>query len=139
MVGNHRIRWSRAVVGVAAVAASVTFWALAAASPVSQQGVPSEEVLERGRTVYTEQCQSCHGSEGHGDGPAARFVQPKPRDLSKGEWQYAEDGTVEAVSALIRDGIDDSPMTPFDEVLTDDEIRAVASFVVHVLVTEQGS
>ena len=140
MADAHRIRLSRRIVAVSTFFASlVIFFGLASASNSSQEAAPSEEVLARGREVYVDQCQACHGSEGRGDGPAARFLDPKPRDFKSGEWVHAEDGTVEAIVTVIRGGIDDTGMTPFDELLTEEEITAVANFVLHVLATEQGS
>jgi mono/diheme cytochrome c family protein len=116
---------------------SVGFALLAAADvPAGQE--PDAQVLELGKTVYTDQCQSCHGPEGKGDGPAARFLSPPARDLTQGDWQYAEDGTVEAIAAVIRSGIDDTGMTPFEGQLSDEEINAVATYVLHELVVGGG-
>ena len=37
---------------------------------------------ELGRTVYRQNgCASCHGREGHGDGPVSKTLDPKPRDF----------------------------------------------------------
>jgi mono/diheme cytochrome c family protein len=38
------------------------------------------EVLEQGKTVYQAECQSCHGENGKGDGPAAASLDTKPAD-----------------------------------------------------------
>ncbi len=117
------------------VTAGAAFAALGGAEqPAAQE--PDAQVLEQGKSIYAEQCLSCHGAEGKGDGPAARFLDPPARDLSAGDWQYAADGSVDAVAELIKVGIDDTGMTPFEGTLSDDEIAAVASYVVHVLVSE---
>jgi len=58
------------------------------------------EQLEHGRIVYSEQCASCHGQEGKGDGSAARFLDPKPRDFTTAEWKYAGGGTVEEIAQI---------------------------------------
>ena len=93
------------------------------------------EQLEHGRIVYSEQCASCHGQEGKGDGSAARFPDPKPRDFTAAEWKYAGDGTVEESAGVVTEGIDDSAMTPFSDVLSEEQIVAVATYVVNVLVS----
>lgn len=103
-----------------------------------QEQEPDAAVLEQGQAVYEDQCQSCHGPEGKGDGPAARFLSPPPRDLSTGEFQHAEDATVEGLAAVIKGGIDDTPMTPFEGQLDDEQIAAVATYVLHTLVTGGG-
>lgn len=38
------------------------------------------ELLEQGKTVYISECQSCHGENGSGDGPAAAGFISKPAD-----------------------------------------------------------
>ena len=93
------------------------------------------EQLEHGRIVYSEQCASCHGQEGKGDGSAARFLDPNPRDFTAAEWKYAGDGTVEESAGVVTEGIDDSAMTPFSDVLSEEQIVAVATYVVNVLVS----
>jgi high-affinity iron transporter len=40
--------------------------------------VPS---LAEGETLFAAQCASCHGAQGHGDGPAAAFLQPHPTNF----------------------------------------------------------
>ena len=37
---------------------------------------------DAGRDLYRQNgCASCHGPEGHGDGPVARTIEPRPRDF----------------------------------------------------------
>ncbi len=40
--------------------------------------------LARGKEVYMNKCAYCHGESGKGDGPAAQYSSPRPRNLSKG-------------------------------------------------------
>ena len=95
-----------------------------------------DDGLAAGRALYADQCQSCHGREGRGDGPAARFLDPEPRDLTNANgWVHATEGTVEQVVAVIQDGIDDTGMQPFDELLTLQEMTTVASYVLTAIVT----
>jgi high-affinity iron transporter len=44
-------------------------------------GTPS---LARGAAIYRENCSSCHGDAGRGDGASGRGLDPKPADLSAG-------------------------------------------------------
>lgn len=37
---------------------------------------------ETGKRLYQRWCAQCHGDEGKGDGPAADFVYPRPRDFT---------------------------------------------------------
>ncbi len=40
--------------------------------------------LARGKHIYLEKCAYCHGKKGKGDGPAADYTMPQPRNLTKG-------------------------------------------------------
>lgn len=46
-------------------------------------------ILARGRDLYGTYCVGCHGAQGDGEGPAARFLSPKPRDLRKAKVKFA--------------------------------------------------
>lgn len=48
----------------------------------------SEEVLIQGREAYMLYCVGCHGEKGDGKGPAAEFLEPKPRDFTKGIYKF---------------------------------------------------
>jgi mono/diheme cytochrome c family protein len=39
------------------------------------------------KEVFTSRCATCHGASGHGDGPAAAALNPKPRNYTDGAWQ----------------------------------------------------
>jgi mono/diheme cytochrome c family protein len=40
--------------------------------------------LQSGKAVYEQHCAACHGSKGNGNGPAAVWLFPKPRNFSAG-------------------------------------------------------
>lgn len=44
--------------------------------------VKSPELIAHGKELFTNQCVMCHGTAGHGDGPAAAGLNPKPRNFS---------------------------------------------------------
>jgi mono/diheme cytochrome c family protein len=50
--------------------------------------------LEAGKKVFEGlgACASCHGNLGKGDGPASAALNPKPRDLSIGDFKFDTDG-----------------------------------------------
>jgi cytochrome c553 len=37
--------------------------------------------------VFSTRCATCHGASGHGNGPAAQALKPRPRDYSDPAWQ----------------------------------------------------
>ena len=44
---------------------------------------PAQPSIARGQKVYSEKCAFCHGETGKGDGPAAQFSSPRPRNFTK--------------------------------------------------------
>lgn len=50
----------------------------------SKPGKQEPASLMRGKQVYMEKCAYCHGDKGKGDGPAADYSMPQPRNLTKG-------------------------------------------------------
>lgn len=61
---------------VATLPCAATLAALLAATLPAQQ--------PRGKAVYDQWCAGCHGDSGAGDGEAARYMLPRPRDFSRG-------------------------------------------------------
>ena len=90
----------------------------------------SPETLARGATVYEDNCASCHGANGRGDGEAGRDLSPLPADLSMlsrmrmGQWDafmywaVAEGGEPFGTA-----------MPAFKEALEPDEIWAAISYL----------
>lgn len=102
---------------------------LVAGAGLAQQEQPDPKQLEHGHALYVENCQPCHGTEGKGDGPAARFLESRPRDLTAGKWKVIEDGSLPNIVRVISEGVDDTDMEPFTEILTKDEIHDIALYV----------
>jgi DMSO reductase family type II enzyme heme b subunit len=66
-----------------ALLASAAF--AAQAQPVKLEPVQPTPVaadLDAGKKLYQRYCSQCHGDEGKGDGPAANYVYPRPRDFT---------------------------------------------------------
>ena len=56
---------------------------------VSVMSIPSgRDLLALGRQVYQSRCIGCHGPKGDGNGPAATFLSPKPRDFTVGVFKF---------------------------------------------------
>lgn len=77
-----------------------------------------------GARIYAERCSGCHGEQGAGDGPAAAALVPRPKNFRE-----MRDRSLEQLLAVVKKGKTGTMMPPFDGVLTDPEMDAVARFV----------
>lgn len=69
----------------AALTAMLIPISFAAAQPVKLEPIQPTPVaanLETGKKLYGRYCSQCHGDEGKGNGPAADFLYPRPRDFT---------------------------------------------------------
>lgn len=94
-------------------------------------GTASAADPEAGAQRYAQLCASCHGIAGQGDGPAARRMRPRPRDLGDLEWQASVDDAY--LRQIIRDGgiaVGRSPMMmPFGQSLDDAQLEDLIAFL----------
>ena len=92
---------------------------------------------EAGKAVYLQNCSSCHGDTGKGDGPTGKALPVKPRDFSTGEFKFDTDGDGKAgteadLTNVIQKGAmayGGSPlMAPLPQ-LTDQQIVDIIAFI----------
>ncbi len=56
---------------------------------VSIMKIPESEDLQiRGKEVFQQRCVGCHGAKGDGNGLAATFLFPRPRDFTVGVFKF---------------------------------------------------
>src|SRR6267154_2448416 len=65
------------------------------------------EEVNRGRILFAENCSSCHGPSGKGDGGAAASLLPKPANLTAARFSD------ERLSSVLWNGISGSSMPPW--------------------------
>ncbi len=90
---------------------------------LSTQMDPTELVRfeRRGAEVFTRECAGCHGRTGHGDGPAAVALLPKPRDLTTARFSDP------ALSDVLWSGVPGSSMPGWHDLPAND-LRALAAY-----------
>ena len=71
-----------------------------------------------GRAVFSRNCTPCHGPAGEGTSKAKTLLGRKERANTQAE-----------IAALVRRWIDGTSMFPFEGLLSDTEIQAVARYV----------
>ena len=123
------MKYMAVVVVLVALAVSITS---GRAGPVSTGG--------EGMELYVAQCAACHGEEGRGDGLAAEYLYPRPRDFTKGAFKLRStasgdmptDGDI--LQTLTR-GIPGSGMPSF-EFLSDEQRKLLVGVVKALTVYE---
>ena len=88
--------------------------------------VASQPDIDQGRDIYQMHCLECHGVKGHGDGPRATTLAPRPGNLISAA---TSSKTEEELLAIITDGVPRTSMDGWEERLTLDDRRNVLAYV----------
>ncbi|NUQ60493.1 MAG: cytochrome c [Anaerolineales bacterium] len=78
-----------------------------------------------GAEVFNTNCASCHGPEGHGDGPAGAALDPAPKNLPELAAQVGDDYLYWRIST----GKEGTSMVAWKGVLTDEQIWQAVAFI----------
>ncbi|RJP52838.1 MAG: cytochrome c [Anaerolineaceae bacterium] len=78
-----------------------------------------------GADVFKVNCESCHGPQGHGDGPAGAALDPAPKNLPDLAAQVGDDYLFWRVST----GKEGTSMVAWKGVLTDEQIWQAVAFI----------
>lgn len=103
--------------------------------PVALDPVPAEyagmtnplgaDAATAGAEVFNTNCASCHGPEGHGDGPAGAALDPAPKNLPELAAQVGDDYLYWRIST----GKEGTSMVAWKGVLTDEQIWQAVAFI----------
>jgi cytochrome c oxidase cbb3-type subunit I/II len=99
---------------------------------VTAMTVPDRsDLVERGRVVYRQRCIGCHGVEGDGNGVAATFLSPRPRDFTAAVFKFRStpSGTLPTDGDLYRTvtrGVRWTAMPTWHELPDKDRLAVVA-------------
>lgn len=107
----------------------------AAARPQLNELVKAAD-LAHGARVYQNRCAGCHGISGDGQGEAAPYLQPKPRDYRKATYKFTSTpyGARPAWQDLIRTirrGAKGTSMPAFPW-MTQEDLNAVVNYVMYL-------
>jgi len=85
---------------------------------------PNPALLSRGQAVFLQNCASCHGPKGEGDGPAGMGLAVKPRNFTKGEgWKNG--AQITGIYQTLEQGIKGSPMVSYNYLSRRDRMALV--------------
>ena len=102
--------------------------------PIALGEDQTSDQLKLGYAVYSRYCTQCHGVNGDGNGPAAPYLNPKPRNYTHGVFKFTSTpyGKKPRRADLIRTvhrGVTGTSMPSFDR-LSDQEVNAVVDYVI---------
>ncbi|TWU29794.1 c-type cytochrome [Bythopirellula polymerisocia] len=102
--------------------------------PIALGDEETSDQLKLGYAVYTHYCTQCHGVNGDGNGPAATYLNPKPRNYTHGVFKftstpYGKKPRRADLIRTVRRGVTGTSMPSFDR-LSDQEVDAVVDYVL---------
>ncbi len=92
--------------------------------------IQSQRAKMTGEEIYQFRCAVCHGEKGAGDGPAANFLYPRPRDFTLGMFKYkSSPGELpprdEDLFDTIKYGLNGTGMPGWKSMLNDEQIKSL--------------
>ena len=112
---------------------------LAADAPTGPKPDETPELIAGGKVIYLRRCSFCHGLLGDGEGPAAPYLDPRPRDFTLGTFKFrttqsGELPTDEDIFRTISRGLSGTAMQAFDNQrikngLSEEDRWAVISYI----------
>lgn len=83
------------------------------------------DAASEGAKVFKTNCETCHGPQGYGDGPAGQALDPKPKNLPELAAQVGDDYLFWRVST----GKPGTSMAPWAGILTEEQIWQAVAFI----------
>ena len=83
------------------------------------------EAADEGARIFKTNCETCHGPQGHGDGPAGGSLDPKPQNLANLQEVAADDYLFWRISA----GKEGTSMVAWKGILSEEQIWQVVTFI----------
>ena len=78
--------------------------------------------------IYAQKCFSCHGAQGKGDGPAGKYLTPKPNDFAVSLKDKSDDWIAKSIKGGgVAVGL--SPVMPPFADLSDDQVKALVDYI----------
>lgn len=91
---------------------------------IMKEGKSTPELVEKGKTLFSTNCSSCHGTEGKGDGVAGASLNPKPRNFHDlNGWKNGP--KFSQIYKTLQEGITGSAMPSFSTLLPEDRIAII--------------
>jgi len=83
------------------------------------------DAASAGAKVFQVNCESCHGPQGYGDGPAGVALDPAPKNLAELQARAGDDYLLWRIAS----GKEGTSMVAWRGVLTDEQIWQAVAFI----------
>ena len=87
-----------------------------------------QEQLDLGKKLYGQNCATCHGDTGKGDGPAGKALQPPPRNFHAADAQWTNGTSPLNIFNTLTNGIDGTAMASYAS-MSEDERWAMTHYL----------
>ncbi len=81
----------------------------------------------QGKKLWRQNCAFCHAADGTGNNWIGSFLEPKPRNLT--DQNFMQHMTTEILLDRIRNGLENTSMPAWKNVLSDSEIRQIIHYI----------
>jgi mono/diheme cytochrome c family protein len=85
--------------------------------------------IQKGEELFAQNCASCHGEKGGGDGPAGAALNPKPRNFKSPAAEWKNGNTEEGITKTLNEGIPGGAMVAYKHLKPED-MKAIIKYVV---------
>jgi mono/diheme cytochrome c family protein len=101
---------------------------------VSPKPEVTPQLIEHGKVVYGQNCAACHGIKGDGNGDAAAFLLPKPRNFVEAKYRLRSTPTGQLPTDVdlfraVSLGMPGTPMPPWKHSLSEEDRWALVEYI----------
>jgi mono/diheme cytochrome c family protein len=85
---------------------------------------PNPELMAHGKALFAQNCATCHGPEGKGDGPGGAGLNPKPRNFTQ-QAGWTNGYHIENIFKTLDEGVKGSGMVSYNYLSKKDRMALV--------------
>lgn len=91
---------------------------------IMKMSKPTDKLIAKGKTIFTNICSTCHGTEGNGQGPGAAALNPPPRNFTQNDG-WINGRTISDMYTTLMEGIPNSGMTAYENLTPEDKLGVI--------------